>query len=81
VSLPACGPFRGPVTVSTNRNETLEGASTTDAACPHLELDAWQQPGEGLVRGWRGVRVDLPDEGDEPALAFYYPDCAQREFG
>jgi ribosomal protein L44E len=31
--------------------------------------------------GWRGVRVDLPDEGDEPALAFYCPECAQREFG
>jgi hypothetical protein len=31
--------------------------------------------------GWRGVRVDLPDEGDEPAFAFYCPDCAEREFG
>jgi hypothetical protein len=31
--------------------------------------------------GWRGVRVDLPDEGDESELASYCPDCAQREFG
>jgi hypothetical protein len=27
------------------------------------------------------VRVDLPDEGDEPALAFYCASCAEREFG
>jgi hypothetical protein len=25
---------------------------------------------------WRGVRVDLPDEGDEPALAFYPEVCS-----
>lgn len=31
--------------------------------------------------GWRGMRVDLPDEGDEPGLAFYCPDCARDEFG
>jgi hypothetical protein len=31
--------------------------------------------------GWRGVRVDLPDEDDEPTLAFHCPDCAEREFG
>jgi hypothetical protein len=33
------------------------------------------------ARGWRAVRVDLPDKGDEPALAFYCPNCAAREFG
>jgi hypothetical protein len=31
--------------------------------------------------GWRGVRVDLPDEDDEPLLAFYCPGCAERESG
>jgi hypothetical protein len=27
------------------------------------------------------MRVDLPAEDDEPALAFHCLDCAQREFG
>jgi hypothetical protein len=31
--------------------------------------------------GWRGVRYDLPDEDDDPLLAFYCPECAAREFG
>ena len=31
--------------------------------------------------GWRGYRMDDPEEGDLPALAFYCPDCAEREFG
>jgi hypothetical protein len=31
--------------------------------------------------GWRGLRVDLPDEDDEPALAFSCPDCGERQFG
>jgi ribosomal protein L44E len=29
--------------------------------------------------GWRGVRVDLAEEGDEPAVAFYCPECAAHE--
>ncbi len=33
------------------------------------------------ARGWRAVRVDLPDEDDEPRLAFYCPECGEREFG
>jgi hypothetical protein len=35
-----------------------------------------QPLGDGLARR----AVDLPDEGDEPALAFYYPGCGEREF-
>jgi hypothetical protein len=31
--------------------------------------------------GWRGYRMEDPEEGDAPALAFYCPFCAQREFG
>jgi hypothetical protein len=31
--------------------------------------------------GWRGVCVDLPDEDDEPTLAFYCLACGEREFG
>jgi len=51
---------------------TKPRARITCAECGQVAYDA---------RGWRGVRVDLPDEGDEPALAFYCPDCAAREFG
>jgi hypothetical protein len=33
------------------------------------------------AQGWRGYRVDEPHADDLPALAFYCPDCAVREFG
>jgi hypothetical protein len=33
------------------------------------------------ARGWRLVVVDVPGEDDEPVLASYCPDCAEREFG
>lgn len=31
--------------------------------------------------GWRGYREDLPDEDEQPSLAFFCPSCAAREFG
>jgi len=33
------------------------------------------------ARGWIGLRIDIPQEGDEPETAFYCPRCAEREFG
>jgi hypothetical protein len=33
------------------------------------------------ARGWRLLRVDVPGEDDEPILAGYCPECAEREFG
>jgi hypothetical protein len=30
--------------------------------------------------GWRGYREDLPDEDEQPSLAFFCPSCAAREF-
>lgn len=30
---------------------------------------------------WRGYRIDDPNEDEPPALAFYCPTCAYREFG
>jgi hypothetical protein len=33
------------------------------------------------ARGWRGYRVDDPEENEPPELAFYCPWCAEREFG
>jgi len=33
------------------------------------------------ARRWRSYRIDDPTEDEEPALAFYCPACAEREFG
>jgi hypothetical protein len=33
------------------------------------------------ARRWRSYRTDDPTEGEPPALAFYCPACAEREFG
>jgi hypothetical protein len=32
------------------------------------------------ARGWRAYRVDDPEAGDPPALAFYCPECAEEIF-
>jgi hypothetical protein len=32
-------------------------------------------------RGWRAYRTHNPELGESPAVAFYCPTCAQREFG
>jgi hypothetical protein len=42
------------------------------AECPRLSV--------GAARGWRAYRSDDPDVDDEPALTFYCPSCAEREF-
>ncbi len=33
------------------------------------------------ARGWKAYRTDEPLEDIVPALAFYCPECAQRESG
>jgi hypothetical protein len=33
------------------------------------------------AREWRLLRVDVPEEDDEPIVAAYCPYCAEREFG
>jgi hypothetical protein len=33
------------------------------------------------AREWRLLRVDVPGEDEEPILAAYCPECADREFG
>jgi hypothetical protein len=35
----------------------------------------------GSASGWRGYRIDDPEEGDPPEIGFFCPDCAYREFG
>jgi hypothetical protein len=31
--------------------------------------------------GWRAYRMDDPAHGERPGLAFFCPECAEREFG
>ena len=33
------------------------------------------------ARGWKAYRTDDPENDEPPALAFYCPECAEREFG
>jgi hypothetical protein len=42
------------------------------AECPRVS--------SATAKGWRAVRTDVPSEDDLPMLAFYCPECAQREF-
>jgi hypothetical protein len=42
------------------------------AECPRVS--------SATARGWRAYRVDDPELDEPPALAFYCPDCARREF-
>jgi len=35
---------------------------------------------DGKAAGWRGYREDVPDEDEQPSLAFFCPSCAAREF-
>jgi hypothetical protein len=37
-------------------------------------------PSDSRARGWRGFRWDEPFTDDPPAVAFYCPQCAEREF-
>lgn len=30
---------------------------------------------------WRGYRADDPESDEEPTLGWFYPSCAEREFG
>jgi hypothetical protein len=38
------------------------------------------RPSSGRWDRWRACRTDLPDTDDPPAVAFYCPTCAAREF-
>jgi hypothetical protein len=47
----------------------------------HLLLCAQCGSLSGLyARGWRGCRTDDPELDEPPALAFFCPACARREF-
>jgi hypothetical protein len=36
---------------------------------------------ELYAQGWRAYRMDEPFADELPALAFFCPNCAEREFG
>jgi hypothetical protein len=40
-------------------------------ACPRVS--------SATARGWKAYRFDRQFEDEEPSLAFYCPECAQRE--
>lgn len=46
-----------------------------------VRCDECQAEDPGFEPGWIAGRIDVPAEGDEPELAFFCPDCAEREFG
>ena len=33
------------------------------------------------ARGWKAYRTDDLEDDEPPALAFYCPECSEREFG
>ena len=43
------------------------------AECPRVS--------SALATGWKAYRVDEPELNEPPRLAFYCPECAEREFG
>jgi hypothetical protein len=57
-----------------------EGARIRRTVAP-LRCAECKTISSSYASGWRGYRTDDPEEGEPPALAFYCPDCAEREFG
>jgi hypothetical protein len=65
---------RGRTVNASSRNHQDHRATTVQCVeCNSSSGLYWQ--------GWRAYRVDDPDTDELPALAFYCPTCAQREFG
>ena len=61
-----------------------EAENTTSRDGQHVHVLTCVECGalSGLhARGWRGYRIDDPETAEPPALAFYCPACADREFG
>ena len=53
------------------------------ATCAPVTLECIEchMRSDPAAKHWRGYRIDDPSEGEPPALAFYCPVCAEREFG
>jgi hypothetical protein len=63
----------GSVNASSRDRQQQRATSVHCAECTCSSGLYWQ--------GWRAFRVDDPDTDEPPALAFYCPSCAAREFG
>jgi hypothetical protein len=62
-------------------DEIGEDAGVQDSVPQPLEcVECGTLSGPDAPR-WRSYRIDDPNEDEEPALAFYCPVCAEREFG
>jgi hypothetical protein len=58
---------------SSRDHQHIRSTSVRCAECTSSSGLYWQ--------GWRALRVDDPEIDEPPALAFYCPTCAEREFG
>ena len=53
----------------------------TSHAAPTVSCVECESASSLSWRGWQAHRVDNPLSGEPPALAFFCPACAAREFG
>jgi hypothetical protein len=60
---------------------TEHASSRVPRLAPPLCCDECGTLSKTHAWGWRGYRMDDPEEDEFPALAFYCPICAEREFG
>jgi len=65
------------------RERGAEGAGSRrhDGAPDPLECAECGAFSDELASGWRAYRMDDLDRLRTPAVAFYCPSCAEREFG
>jgi hypothetical protein len=64
---------RGTENASSRDHQQARATFVRCAECKSSSGLYWQ--------GWRALRVDDPEIDEPPALAFYCPTCAEREFG
>jgi hypothetical protein len=62
----------GSVNASSRDHQQIRARTVRCAECKSSSGLYW--------RGWRALRVDDPETDEPPALAFYCPTCAAREF-
>jgi hypothetical protein len=67
-------------TVSESR-ETQQGDGRGPVPVEPLQCVECGTLSDREARRWRSYRTDDPTEDEPPALAFYCPVCAEREFG
>ena len=63
--------------------ESGRGTNDVTGRCvpARLECVECHATSDEAARHWRAYRIDDPTENEPPALAFYCPVCAEREFG